>query len=520
MPPKKAQGHSHGGKVCSHNHSHSQQRTGPDGIPEPTWGNLLYMIIMSKSMQVMYFTCFLYWFLMSSLTTTIPSHMTHKPVLQIPDLLSESDAEMLLEDLRERKDVPSNTEDLNFYETTHEHIGEAVPLVDGKCAHHYLVPNKNRTKCILPGRIDIGRHYTLTGGITARKEPFSKLVSRVKSFGIYNFHIQDHPVLKKLFKKPNFADAAKKICPAKKQHLDPFQFNYIVQLPGQTVATHIDGVYFNRATRLDIPQWLLAAMKFSGYFEDEFVPQVQVVGYIHQWEDHERMGEFVVWNPEPESYEPTRLTGLAVDGSQVVHAASDYCPGQEAPVIDKDSKSRLQYIGDDMWALRVNETVLRMYRTNDLRISVVYRARCFEDEDAKVKFNTESKDKINRWSLDFILDRFRQGLVQKGELSQEAVDTISSMTLALAILRTYIAYPMPDAMLPLNVCFIPDFYPYLPFGMCLLMEFMTFFMMRSLLNNKSRLPPWAGSIYRSIDVLRAFFRLIFVFTFSLYWVCV
>ena len=36
--------------------------------------------------------------------------------------------------------------------------------------------------------------------------------------------------------------------------LDPFQFNLIVQLPGQTVAAHLDGVYFWGATRFQLPQ--------------------------------------------------------------------------------------------------------------------------------------------------------------------------------------------------------------------------------------------------------------------------
>jgi hypothetical protein len=45
------------------------------------------------------------------------------------------------------------------------------------------------------------------------------------------------------------------------------------------VALHIDGAYFVGATRFEYPQWLLAAMVFSGLFADDFVDQVQVVGY-------------------------------------------------------------------------------------------------------------------------------------------------------------------------------------------------------------------------------------------------
>lgn len=46
-----------------------------------------------------------------------------------------------------------------------------------------------------------------------------------------------------------------------------------MQVPGQTVATHVDGVYFWGATRREFPQWLLACMMFSGLFQDEFIHQ-------------------------------------------------------------------------------------------------------------------------------------------------------------------------------------------------------------------------------------------------------
>lgn len=37
---------------------------------------------------------------------------------------------------------------------------------------------------------------------------------------------------------------------------DPFQFNFILSVPGQTVALHLDAPYFFGATRFQVPQWL------------------------------------------------------------------------------------------------------------------------------------------------------------------------------------------------------------------------------------------------------------------------
>ena len=49
------------------------------------------------------------------------------------------------------------------------------------------------------------------------------------------------------------------------------------QVPGQTVAMHLDAPYFWGASRVSVPQWLLVSMVFSGLFRDKFVDQVQVV---------------------------------------------------------------------------------------------------------------------------------------------------------------------------------------------------------------------------------------------------
>ena len=117
-----------------------------------------------------------------------------------------------------------------------------------------------------------------------------------------------------LFYDDKFIAEARKICPAEAQHLDPTQFNFIMQVPGQTVATHIDGVYFWGATRFQFPQWLLAAMQFSGLWADRFVPQVQVVGYLHEWDpanftNPDDAGPFMYWS-KPGQEEPTRVAPI------------------------------------------------------------------------------------------------------------------------------------------------------------------------------------------------------------------
>lgn len=183
------------------------------------------------------------------------AHMLGNTVAFQPDILSADAAASLRRLMKDFGTFPTNVNDLRFYNTSREHIGEARPIgPDGKCDHPFLVPSQDRSLCVLAGRIDIGRHFIMTGGMQGLREPYSALISRVQSFGRYMFNLTDHPDIAALFEDPAFVALARRVCPAHKTHLDPFQFNLIVQLPGQTVAAHVDGVYFWGATRFQFPQ--------------------------------------------------------------------------------------------------------------------------------------------------------------------------------------------------------------------------------------------------------------------------
>lgn len=111
-----------------------------------------------------------------------------------------------------------------------EDIGESVPINDdGSCSHPFLIPNTNKTFCNLPPRVDIGRHFVLSGGPDGAREEYSSLVSRLSSFGKYMVgDLSKYPVVDSLFRTDSFQRVAKEICPLDKQVLDPFQFNFII----------------------------------------------------------------------------------------------------------------------------------------------------------------------------------------------------------------------------------------------------------------------------------------------------
>eukprot|EP00013_Stygamoeba_regulata_P016410 CAMPEP_0177675650 /NCGR_PEP_ID=MMETSP0447-20121125/27322_1 /TAXON_ID=0 /ORGANISM="Stygamoeba regulata, Strain BSH-02190019" /LENGTH=434 /DNA_ID=CAMNT_0019184067 /DNA_START=33 /DNA_END=1337 /DNA_ORIENTATION=- len=392
----------------------------------------------------------------------LPDHLLGHVATTLPDFLDSETADELVDLMKQMKVFPTNSNDLKFYKTVHEHIGEAVPIGDnGRCdMHPYFVPNVNRTLCLLPGRIDVGRHFIKHGGVIGLKESTSKLISRIQSFGRYMYNPEDYPVVKRLFQSGVFQQAAEDVCPPGKHVLDPLQYNFIVSLPGQTVALHVDGVYMFGATRFHFPQWLLAVMKFSGLYEAEFIDQVQIVAYLHRWTDN-RDGQFVYWdsNNEAKYIAPRPLSGSAVDGSKVVHAAMVYQPDADVPRIDKSADNQLVYQGDDVWHLMADDQLIRAYTTDDLRITLVYRARCFASDEEMHRYHAQTD--ADMMSLDSVLSKLSADLVRRGRVtSVEAALTMPRAELAELLLGEYISYPLPvNAMVPYNYCALTSYLP-------------------------------------------------------------
>uniref|UniRef100_A0A0G4FBX8 Uncharacterized protein n=1 Tax=Chromera velia CCMP2878 TaxID=1169474 RepID=A0A0G4FBX8_9ALVE len=403
----------------------------------------------------------------------IPLHMRNHKLLYDETLLSETIGQSLVSRLKAVSFLPTNTNDLKFYTTKHEHIGEAVPFQGGssksnKCPHPMMVPSVNRTLCVLPGRVDVARHYIAGGGLEGRKERFEIAASRLQSFGQYNFlsdGVQGHADFQKLFEDPKFLKFSQSVCPEDKQVLDPFQFNFIVQIPGQTVALHLDGVYFWGATRFEFPQWLLAVMAFSGLFKEDFVDQVQVVAYLHSWEaSAERAGQFVYWvdaTGTPLRETPKKFAGSAVDGTKTMHAAEVYFPSREIPVIPPQADNKLVNADGkgEKWELVSDGKRLATYDWHDLRVTAVYRARCFRSQEEVEAFRKIPDSE--KMSLDFVLGKLGDDLVERKRVSREKLDGMSRFDFAQMLLKEYVKYPYsPTALVPFNYCALSRLAPW------------------------------------------------------------
>ena len=252
---------------------------------------------------------------------------------------------------------------------------------------------------------------------------------------------------------------------------------------GQTVAAHLDAPYFWGANRFQYPQWLLVVMVFSGLFEDIFIPQVQVVAYIHEWEPKgdSSGGSFLYWGAQEanktasksqdgerrfvhapvNSVQPKPRAGVTVDGSKLVHAANIYRGDDELPEIDRQGTPVLAYNKEtDLWDLKVHDKLIRSYTMDDLRISIVFRARCFANAEEATRFQSQLHDNENAMKLDDILEVLVNDLQSRGRIGDDAMQ-MDRTALALKLMDEYIRYPFsPTAKFPLNYCALPRILPW------------------------------------------------------------
>jgi len=396
----------------------------------------------------------------------LPGHLLGHPFEVSPELLTPEEAGRLLALSKRVGTFPVNVNASVVEGVAHEHIGEAAHRgPGGECEHPLTVPSRgNASECVLAGRIDIARHFLTHGGLEGFKEGYRGATSRLQSFMRMWFADSFDPVMTELFESERFAGAARRICPEGRQHLDPLQFNVIVNVPGQTVALHIDSVHFWGASRFQFPEWLLAAMAFSGLWQDRFVPQVQTVAYFHNWtaaESELAAGHFALYdrNGPPREFAPQPRAGLSVDGSKVVHAAATYFPGRQVPFIDKSRSNELRWDPErGLWDLRTDGERRASYRDEELRLSLVFRARCFASPAEAERFRGQAGADL--LSLDAILEEFRRDLRRRGRLSAAEAAADDRLLLALRILDTYVRYPLPPrALVPYNYCLLPQLLP-------------------------------------------------------------
>jgi hypothetical protein len=350
--------------------------------------------------------------------------------------------------------------------TIEDNYGSSEIEKNGKCPHRIQHPNINKTRCIVPARIDVAKHYMMTGGHNSKKEYLDTMASRIIVFQSFLHQRKNEtnlPEIVKLFENDSYKSKALVICEGRPV-LDPIQVSFLMNIPGQEVAMHRDVPWFLGMDRFNLPSWLLIVMEQSGLYEQYRIPQIQGVSYLHDWKDYdEAHGGFYFY--------PEGLTGkkvvvpavpnqaLILDGSKVPHATETFRPNKKVQVkIDKNEQYLLKYNGNnwDMY-MKSNMTKIANYENDDIRISFVWRQRCFRNEEEKENYHK----KIDETILDTknIINDLIANLIKLGKIKEKPISEIDTIE---TLLKHYVEYPFPDSVFPYNYCvaaekFLPAF---------------------------------------------------------------
>uniref|UniRef100_A0AC35F9A6 Uncharacterized protein n=1 Tax=Panagrolaimus sp. PS1159 TaxID=55785 RepID=A0AC35F9A6_9BILA len=102
------------------------------------------------------------------------------------------------------------------------------------------------------------------------------------------------------------------------------------------------------------------------------------------------------------------------------------------------------------------------YKTIDLRITVVYRAKCFENEETRDKYNawyqTASDDQVR--PVGEIVNELKEELVKRRGIESSIINSLNPVQLAIAFIEEFIPYPFPaKSVIPYNYCIFIRLYP-------------------------------------------------------------
>jgi len=128
--------------------------------------------------------------------------------------------------------------------------------------------------------------------------------------------------------------------------------------------------------------------------------------------------------------------------------------------MSKDALNVLTFESGDDWTLTHSDKPdSHSYKTEDLRMSVVYRARCFRDKAESTKFAGNGGPVS--MTLDSILMKFASDMAAKGVVSDaEGAMKMDRLDFAMLIVKTYIKYPLPvDPLIPYNYCALDRILP-------------------------------------------------------------
>lgn len=191
---------------------------------------------------------------------------------------------------------------------------------------------------------------------------------------------------------PPFVDGAKRVFDA--EIVRPFSVyvNLTHQLPMPQGDGHVDCPEFRGVNRSNTPMWLLAVMGMSGLFEPERVAIATAVSWFYRGED----GGFLYWpggpSDDPKTHDvDINNSAIVGDNDRMFHLAMPVGKTDEW-IMGMTLDSTLRNTGRGRWSIVEAGETLRSFTADDLRVSLSWKARVFENAREERRYLEQTDD--------------------------------------------------------------------------------------------------------------------------------
>ncbi len=205
--------------------------------------------------------------------------------------------------------------------------------------------------------------------------------------------------------------------------------------PAPDSPPHLDLPVFRGFSAPHMPIWLLMSMTHSGLFLDWLVPLASGVAWFWRGTG----GEFEYWPEGPDSGSlcespPMWNTGVMADNEVMWHRVGAIgTPRQQASSLATVPGDALMHCSGDGWEIRQGDRSLADYSDDEVRISFVWKAYVFRDQEHLRSF----EDKAYDLDLDMVVDMLCADLAARRLPSRRPPDPLGDGAWRQLLMSTY-----------------------------------------------------------------------------------
>lgn len=193
------------------------------------------------------------------------------------------------------------------------------------------------------------------------------------------------PGAAELFHNPAFIDAAKSSFSA--QVIRPLAMMTNLNTPAAASPVHLDLPFFRGAHNREVPSWLLAPMGYSGLFQEWAIPVASAISWFYLG----RGGDFEYWpkglaHPSQRVSSPSYNQAVVADNEYMYHRVGEMGSPEEY-LSNGIPSTALLHRTEAGWEIRQGDEVLSSYVEDKIRVSILWKAFCFKDQQDAEAFN-------------------------------------------------------------------------------------------------------------------------------------